>query len=256
MFLTGKKKQTRDRGRVNDGAAGVAWLRTHRAEGNKVKTMGRYSLLFFALALTAGAPGPQPELTIRAANLVYGERNSARCFSQGFLELVRRDTEAAAPERLLDVSLSSDDLFSCPFALLSGEGYFRFTAQERIRLRRYLLRGGFVLASAGCSSAAWDASFREELDRILPEFPLRVLPDDHPVFSFLYRVSPMRLKDGSLGHLEATEVEGRVVLVYSPAGLNDTEALPDCCCCTGNEAARAAELNANIFLYALFEPPR
>jgi hypothetical protein len=217
--------------------------------------------LLTVLATAAAGAGRAPEaggddFPGGAATLVYGERDSARCFSEAFLELVARDAAADVPDRLTPVDLRDGErLFRHFFALFSGEGFFRLTAEERGTLRRYLLEGGFVLASAGCSSAAWDVSFREEMRAILPDHPLEPLAQDHPLFSLLYQTAPLRLEDGSPAHLEAVTAEGRIILVYSPAGLNDTASLQDCCCCTGNEVEGGAFLNANILLFSLVQIP-
>jgi hypothetical protein len=54
--------------------------------------------------------------------------------------------------------------------------------------------------------------------------------------------------------LKALEIDGRVVLIHSPDGLNDTDAEdidPSCCCCGGNEVHEARRINANLLGYAL-----
>jgi hypothetical protein len=214
-------------------------------------TLVNLLLTWTVFGAAPAAEETRPSLPVRAATLTYGQKNSARCFSEAFLDLIRAETTVRAPARLTPVPLGDSAVFAYPFCLLSGEGFFRFTDAERDHLRRYLLGGGFVLASAGCSSAAWDASFREQLRDVLPGTALEPLPEDHRLLSFLFDARPLRLKDGSPARLEALTVEGRIVLVYSPAGLNDTGSLPDCCCCTGNEVAASAYLNANVFVYAL-----
>jgi hypothetical protein len=69
------------------------------------------------------------------------------------------------------------------------------------------------------------------------------------------------------------EIEGRLVLLYSPQGLNDTNEAgglsPDgtrqvqpaslsqrtsgCCCCSGDEIASAKYINANALIYSLVQ---
>ena len=45
---------------------------------------------------------------------------------------------------------------------------------------------------------------------------------------------------------------GKIVLIYSQEGLNDTaNAGGGCCCCGGNEIRNSQEINVNVFTYAL-----
>ncbi len=205
--------------------------------------------LVCAAALAAGQIGTEPP--IAAATIVYGKGDSARCFSMQFLALIAAETAVKVPEKLAVAELRSAATLEYPFCLLSGEGAFVLRREERDNLRRYLQGGGFVLASAGCTSAAWDASFRDTLRELFPDAALVPLPEDHPIFTFLFPCARPRLKDGSGATLFALVLDDRIACVYSPAGLNDTASLPDCCCCTGNEIEDARYLTANIFLYAL-----
>jgi hypothetical protein len=56
--------------------------------------------------------------------------------------------------------------------------------------------------------------------------------------------------------LEGLEIDGKIVMVYSPEGLNDTANAnksggKNCCCCGGNEVKNSQQINVNIFTYAL-----
>ena len=44
---------------------------------------------------------------------------------------------------------------------------------------------------------------------------------------------------------------GKLVVVYSSDGLNDTSHTEGCCCCGGNEIQNSMEINANTLAYAL-----
>ena len=51
--------------------------------------------------------------------------------------------------------------------------------------------------------------------------------------------------------LEGLEVDGKVVMIYSPHGLNDTAHTEGCCCCGGNEVQNARQVNVNLLAYTL-----
>jgi len=187
--------------------------------------------------------------------LIYGKRDKTPvCFSEAFLTELRDRTWVGVRPALTPVKLEDDALFDHPLVVMSGEGYFRLSSLEVARLGSYLRRGGFVLASSGCSSRAWSVSFERELRRAFADVELVRLDRSHPIFHSVYDIERSAYREGSdrLPTLKALELEGRAALVWSPDGLNDTAAVGgDCCCCGGNEVKAARRLNVNIVAYAL-----
>ncbi len=136
--------------------------------------------------------------------------------------------------------------------MMTGEGSFTLTEAERTNLRRYLERGGFLLASAGCSSQQWDASFRREFRLVFPDRELEVIPMEHEIFHTVYDIQTLKTK-GQPAELCGLKLGGKIVLLYSSDGLNDTSTMHGCCCCGGNEIVNAQQVNANILAYALVQ---
>lgn len=196
-------------------------------------------------------PAPAQGEAVYCANLIYAGTKSSTCFSDKFLETVRRETNCQPERNFKTVKLAAPDLFDYPFAIATGEGTFALTEPERKNLRAYLMRGGFLLASASCSSRDWDRSFRAEVARVFPDFKLVKLPRSHPIFHTVYEINDIRLKHGGQGEIEGMEVDGKIVLIYSQEGLNDTHNVRGCCCCGGNEINNCHEINVNIFTYAM-----
>lgn len=206
------------------------------------------------LAVLLGVAGAvvAKEGLIQCANLVYGGFHTSRCFSDEFLSALQRDTTIATERRFRSVKLASDELFEYPFVVMTGEQSFHFTPQERENLKRYLSQGGFLLASAGCSSGEWDRAFRQELKAVLGSDGLQALSMDHPLFHTVHDIAELKLAHGGEPpSLEGVTLNGKVVLVYSRHGLNDTEHTEGCCCCGGNEIRNAMDVNVNILAYAL-----
>ncbi len=205
-------------------------------------------LLFIPLlaALTAQA-------SIQCANLIYAGDNTSRCFSDQFLTIVQRETSVPTERRFRSVKLDSSELFRYPFVMMTGEKDFQFSATEAAHLHRYLCNGGFMVASAGCSSKTWDASFRRNLAAVFKgEAELKPIPKDHPIFRTVFNITKLELSRGTGDvTLEGLEYNGKIVLVYSPHGLNNTANTEGCCCCGGNEIKNADQVNVNIFAYAL-----
>jgi len=190
---------------------------------------------------------------VQCANLIYGRSKSSVCFSDGFLTQLQKDTYICTNRRFCPVRLGQRELFQYPFAVMTGEGAFTLSDAQRSNLRNYVQRGGFLVASAGCSSSAWDASFRAEIRRVFPKTKLKRLNLSHPIYHTVYDIKSLKTShSGPQAYLEALEVDGKIALIYSHEGLNETaNAGPGCCCCGGNEIRNSRQINVNLLAYAL-----
>ena len=191
---------------------------------------------------------------VKCANLVYARVKTSVCFSAAFLKDIEEQANIRTQHRFSKVRLDSTDLYEHPFAVMTGEGPFSLTSSERKNLRNYLLSGGFLVASAGCSSKPWNESVRRELALMFPKIQTKKLTAEHPVFHTVYDITTSKYKSGAskLPVLEGIEIDGKIVLIWSPDGLNDTKTLGSkCCCCGGNEVKNAKRINVNLLAYAL-----
>lgn len=132
-------------------------------------------------------------------------------------ELQRRTSVDVVPDAR-PFALSSPDLFEYPFLYLGGDGGFPpFTEAEVENLRRYLTFGGFLLADAndGSDGDGFDASFRREMARVLPQSPLTAVPSSHVVFKsfFLLDSAPGRLLNKP--QLLSANLGKRAAVMYS-----------------------------------------
>jgi hypothetical protein len=203
-------------------------------------------------ATAGGGGGDSRQGVVQCANLIYARDRSSVCFSDAFLAQVQKDTNIKTNRRFYSVKLDSAEVFGYPFAVMTGEGSFSLPQTQRRNLRDYLTRGGFLVASAGCSSQAWNLSFRAEIRQIFPKRKLKKLPLSHPIYHTVYDIKNLDTKrQGVKTLLEGLEIDGKIVLVYSPEGLNDTPNTVGCCCCGGNEIHNAKQVNANLLAYAL-----
>jgi hypothetical protein len=74
---------------------------------------------------------------------------------------------------------------------------------------------------------------------------------DHPIFNTVYEIARLSARHGKPRPLEGIRLGGRLGIVYSQDGLNDTGHTRGCCCCGGNELTNAIQINVNILAYAL-----
>ncbi|MBK7858218.1 MAG: DUF4159 domain-containing protein [Archangiaceae bacterium] len=175
-------------------------------------------------------------------------------------ELQRRTSIEVSLE-VRPIALSSPKIFEHPFLYFGGDGDFpALTADEVENLRRYLTWGGFLFADAndGSDGNGFDAGFRREIARVLPQNPLEPVQLAHVVYKsfFLLDASPGRLLRKP--QLEACAVSKRSAVMYSQndvlgalardeGGSYEFEVTP------GGDAQReiATRLVVNAVMYAL-----
>lgn len=195
--------------------------------------------------------GGEPNSVVQVANLIYAGVKSSHCFSDHFLVTAEQESAISTSRRFHAVKLSSDELFNFPLIIMTGEGSFELTEKERENLRKYAERGGFLLASAGCSSHDWDRSFRREMSLVFPRQQLKSIGMEHALFNTVYEIKELNAKHGTPRPLDGISFGDRLGVVYSQDGLNDTAHTQGCCCCGGNEITNCIQVNVNILAYSL-----
>jgi len=196
---------------------------------------------------------PTEDSEIIVGRLVYDDGKTAVCFADQFLATYARETKQNVRREYAEVRLDSDDLFKLPFVVLSGQEGFDLSDKEKKNLKKYIDRGGFVLASAGCSNAAWARSFESVMAELYGKDAMTELDTDHALFHTVYDIDHVDVRRTGTRHpVHGLAIDGRVRVVYSPLGLNDTgNAGGECCCCGGSEIRNARLINVNVLAYAL-----
>jgi hypothetical protein len=195
------------------------------------------------------AIGGETEGIVRVANLIYAGTKGSKCFADHFLTRAEQDSTISTSRRLHVVKLADNELFEYPMVIMTGEGAFELLDVERQNLRKFIEGGGFLLASAGCSSPDWDRSFRSEMARIFPDHSMQEIPMSHPIFHTVYDIA--QIEGSSIHPLEGISIGNRLGVLYSVDGLNDTAHTSGCCCCGGNEISNDEQINVNILAYAM-----
>jgi hypothetical protein len=85
--------------------------------------------------------------------------------------------------------LTDDELYKCPFIMMTEPGGSFFDEDEAARLRDYLVKGGFLWADDFWGERAWE-NWAEQIGKALPsaEYPIVDIPLGHEFFHMLYRV--------------------------------------------------------------------
>jgi hypothetical protein len=206
-------------------------------------------------AAPVGNPADPPAggEAVECANLIYAGTKSSVCFSEQFLSAVASETSINAARKFKPVKLADKEIFRFPFAVMTGEGAFTLTDDERRNLKLYLEKGGFLLASAGCSSREWSDSFTHEMESLFPDRKLADVPMQHAIFRTVFEVRQLDMSHGGEGKVQGLTLGGKIVVIFSSDGLNDTATMHGCCCCGGNEIRNSQKVNANILAYALLQ---
>jgi hypothetical protein len=108
----------------------------------------------------------------------------------GELTKTRISKQPSGEPNHLVVRLTDDALFNCPMIEMEDTGTMRLSEAEVLRLREYLLKGGFLYVDDFWGDWAW-AQWAEEIGRVLPpaEYPIVDLTFDHPLFRSTFVVT-------------------------------------------------------------------
>jgi hypothetical protein len=85
--------------------------------------------------------------------------------------------------QIVDMRRDVREIRDAPVLFLTGSKPIKADAEEVAKLRQYLLEGGTLLAQAACGSPAFAGSLKDLCRRALPEYEMRPLAPEHPVFS-------------------------------------------------------------------------
>jgi len=113
-----------------------------------------------------------------------------------------------------------------PILYRSGHYHWSMGADEKDKLRQYLLKGGTIILNAGMGSKPFYDSAIKNLNEIFPEAPVQRLSPDHPVFHSYYELDKVgyrpgvrSLYKGNDAWLEGVTIDCRTVAIISRFGM-------------------------------------
>ena len=114
------------------------------------------------------------------------------------------------------LKLTTKELRGHPYLYMTGHGNIRFTDEEIIQLREYLIGGGFLHTD---DNYGLNTSFRREMKRVFPDRDFVELPHDHAIFHSYFDMPSglpkMHEHDGKPPQLFALYNEDRIMVIYS-----------------------------------------
>ena len=171
-------------------------------------------LLIFLTVVAVDAQSCQ--LTV--ARLKYGgggDWYTGPSMLPNMVKAARERTKLPVCDSTAVVEVSDQRLFHFPFLFMTGHGEVRFSAQEKLRLRKFLIGGGFLWAD---DNYGMDKSFRREMAALFPENPLVPIPANHPVFGSFYKLPGLpkiHEHDGEPAQAFGIFFEGRLIVLYT-----------------------------------------
>ena len=102
-----------------------------------------------------------------------------------FSQAVRRLTRIHVRSVEQTVNLDEGDAFDWPWLYAVQVGEWGLTDAQGKELREYLLRGGFFMADDFHGNAEWN-EFASRIHKAFPEYQIKELPDDDPIFHTVY----------------------------------------------------------------------
>ena len=132
-------------------------------------------------------------------------------FTAGVKRLTRIDTGDPRHFRITD-----DQVFDYPWIYATQTGWWALSDVECLRLREYLLRGGFLVVDDFWGPEQWEV-FRETMERVLPGQPIRDIEESDAVMNVLYSITQ---KDRTFipGSRHLRQTGGGKVEMVQPAG--------------------------------------
>ncbi|MGC8641285.1 MAG: DUF4159 domain-containing protein [Isosphaeraceae bacterium] len=152
---------------------------------------------------------------------------------RNLVNVISHDWKHLLTWQVVDPAVASvADLLQAPILFFNGHEVPEFSAQAKDNIREYVEQGGFLFADACCHSKKFDAGFRALVKELFPEpeYKLRLLSDDHPVWRAKHLLTPRAYPLWGIEH------GCRTFLIYSPKDLS----------CYWNQAERAADNTAVI----------
>jgi hypothetical protein len=203
-------------------------------------------VLATSFALLFLAKGRAPVLVNKLHHEPTGDWNNDPDDVRNLVGAVSRDWKHLLTWQVVDPSAASlPELLQAPVIFFNGHHAPQFPANARRNLRDFVEQGGFLFAEACCGDKEFDQGFKQLMAEIFPEpeYKLRPLSEDHPVWRSKHLLSP------DVHPLWGIEHGCRTVVIYSPMDLscywNQAETTP-----ANTGVIKAIKIGQNVIDYA------
>jgi Domain of unknown function (DUF4159) len=166
------------------------------------------------------------------------------------------------------IGIMDPSLFRFPYAYMVEPGGLDLTEPEVKTLREYLMRGGFLHADDFWGGDEL-SNFAEQMQKVLPEYRLEVLPLNHPVFHTFFEIGEVmqipgqragcnggptyeRNDDREPRILGISDDKGKLMVVVTyNSDLGDAWEYEDLACYPEKYSGQSYRLGLNFIIYAM-----
>lgn len=211
---------------------------------------------------------PRGVLTIPQLQLGAGGQDATRALPNLIQWMQRQmDVRVASPKEMVGFDAAALQDYSIVF--MHGRYEFTLTDQQRAALRDFLLNGGTLIAASICGSEEFSASFRREIQLVLPAAPLTPMPSDHEAFTSRFRgynlasLTMRRPVESEQGialtqrsgppQIQRITIDHRDCVFFSPWDISCALENQGGIGCAGYDTVSAAKIGINLILYAMMQ---
>ncbi|MCC6509658.1 MAG: DUF4159 domain-containing protein [Pirellulaceae bacterium] len=115
------------------------------------------------------------------------------------------------------VSLTEDRIFDYPFLYMIEPGRLMFSDEEVVALRKYCLRGGFLMVDDFWGDDEY-LNFYEQIKRVFPDREPQEVPLEHEIFHCVYDLK----EKPQLPSIHAAYESGGRIVTWEPRSGSDT----------------------------------
>ena len=132
------------------------------------------------------------------------------------LKYIGENSSIKTAKKEARVKILDEDLFRYPILYMTGHGNVSFSNSEALRLRQYLISGGFLFAD---DNYGMNDSFRRQMKKVFPDKDLVELPFSHGIFDIHFRfpngLPKIHEHDGKPPQAFGIFHEGRLVVFFT-----------------------------------------
>ncbi|MCH8272667.1 MAG: DUF4159 domain-containing protein [Candidatus Marinimicrobia bacterium] len=132
------------------------------------------------------------------------------------LKYIGENSSIKTAKKEARVKILDEDLFRYPILYMTGHGNVSFSNSEALRLRQYLISGGFLFAD---DNYGMNDSFRRQMKKVFPDKDLVELPFSHGIFDIHFRfpngLPKIHEHDGKPPQAFGIFHEGRLIVFFT-----------------------------------------
>ncbi len=212
----------------------------------------------------AGQIAEVPRGAVRIARLIHnGDYGADPNCMVNLAAMLRDQAKIDVVAKARHLRPEDPKVYEYPILVMTGHYSFAYSDKQIEALRKYLDRGGCLIADACCGQKAFDKSFREMAAKLYPNNALKRIAATHPIIAgqvgtplgeLSYRkILADQLKQRGTTHpiIEAVVIEGRTAILYSKYDFTCALEGDRPYSCRGYNDDSGRKLALNLFLYAI-----